>query len=273
MRRLRWIALPLAILLPILLVVGFGIWGAVRPPVIVSYDVALPNWPAATPPLRIVQLSDTHANTPFMPARRLQSLVARVNALDPDVVVLTGDYIGDGLLGASPLAPDDAVTAFAGLKPRWGTYAVLGNHDHALQRQIGVALLRAGVRLLKNGQRRVGPVTIAGVEDIYTGHPDLARALRGRDPAMPTILLSHSPDIFPATDGSVGLVFAGHTHGGQIAPPLIGPLFTASIYGKRYVHGHVRENGHDLIVSAGIGTSNLPLRIGVPPEIVLVTVH
>jgi predicted MPP superfamily phosphohydrolase len=241
---------------------------------VASYDVRLPNWPAGVAPLRIVQLSDSHANTPFMPASKLDVLVARVNALQPDIVVLTGDYAGDGLLGASPLPPEQAVGPFAGLKARLGVYAVLGNHDHQFDpREIRAALDHAHVRLLGNHHTRVGPVVIAGVDDWNVGHPDLPGALRGIDPALPTILLSHTPDIFPRVDSRVGLTLAGHTHGGQIAPPLIGPILTASIYGKRYVHGHIRENGHDLIVSAGLGTSALPMRIGVPPEIVLVTLH
>jgi predicted MPP superfamily phosphohydrolase len=246
----------------------------VRVPIIASYDVRLPNWPAGVAPLRIVQLSDSHANTRFMPASRLQALVDRVNALRPDIVVLTGDYVGDGVLGTDPLPPDQALAPFAGLKARLGVYAVLGNHDHLFPLgEIKAAIDRAHIRLLYNQRTRVGPVMIAGVDDWNVGHPDLARALYGVDPARPTILLSHTPDIFPRVDSHVGLTLAGHTHGGQIALPLIGPILTASVYGKRYVHGHIRESGHDLIVSAGIGTSVLPMRIGVPPEIVLVTLH
>jgi predicted MPP superfamily phosphohydrolase len=245
-----------------------------RAPVLASYDIKLPNWPAGVAPLRIVQISDSHANTRFMPASRLQRVVDRVNALKPDIVVLTGDYAGDGVLGTDPLPPDQAVAPFAGLKARLGVYAVLGNHDHLFERrEIKAALERAHVRLLNNERTRVGPVMIAGIDDWNVGRPDLSRALYAIDPARPTILLSHTPDAFPRVDRQVGLTLAGHTHGGQIAPPLIGPILTASIYGRRYVHGHVAENGHDLIVSAGLGTSVLPIRIGVPPEIVLVTVH
>lgn len=239
-----------------------------------SYDIRLPNWPAGAAPLRIVQLSDSHANTRFMPTSRLLALVERVNKLQPDIVVLTGDYAGDGVLGTEPLPPEQAVAPFAGLKARLGVYAVLGNHDHLFDpREIKAALNHAHVRLLDNRHTRVGPITIAGVDDWNVGHPDLARALGAIDPARPTILLSHTPDIFPRVDSRVGLTLAGHTHGGQIAPPLIGPIMTASVYGKRYVHGHIVENGHDLIVSAGLGTSVLPIRIGVLPEIVLVTLH
>ena len=111
------------------------------------------------------------------------------------------------------------------------------------------------------------------MDDELTGHADLARAMAGIARGVPTILLSHSPDIFPSVGQNVALTLSGHTHGGQIVLPVIGALSTESRYGRRYAHGHIEENGHDLIVSAGLGTSILPLRIGMPPEIVVITVR
>jgi predicted MPP superfamily phosphohydrolase len=271
---LRRIAIPLSILLLCALAIGVGIWGAVRPPIVTAYAIDDSVLPVGARPLRIVQLSDIHANRPFMPAGKLQALVAQVNALKPDIVVLTGDYMGDGIVGASPLPPDQAVAPFAGFKARFGSYAVLGNHDYQPNaRGVGGALRRVGVRLLSNEHIQAGPVTIAGVDDEITGHANLARAVDGIATGVPTILLSHSPDIFPRVGRSVALTLSGHTHGGQIVLPVIGALSTASRYGRRYAHGHIEENGHDLIVSAGLGTSLLPFRIGMPPEIVMITLR
>jgi predicted MPP superfamily phosphohydrolase len=271
---MRRIAIPLAILFVILLAVGIGIWGAVRSPITTSYAIDDPAWPAGAPPLRIVQLSDIHANRPFMPADKVEALVTRVNALKPDIIVLTGDYMGDGITGASPLPPAQAVAPFAGFRARFGIYAVLGNHDYQPNaRGVGTALRHAGVRLLSNAHVAAGPITIVGVDDELTGHADLARAMAGIAGGVPTILLSHSPDIFPSVGPNVALTLSGHTHGGQIVLPVIGALSTESRYGRRYAHGHIEENGHDLIVSAGLGTSILPLRIGMPPEIVVITVR
>jgi predicted MPP superfamily phosphohydrolase len=209
-----------------------------------------------------------------MSAARLRGIVARVNALRPDLVVLTGDYVGDKTLGGTPLAAAEAVSPFGNLRPRIGTFAVLGNHDHWFDPAgLAAALRRSGIHVLTNEHVSAGPVIVAGVDDEFTGRADLARAPRGINADRPVILLSHSPDVFPEVDGRVGVTVAGHTHGGQIALPFIGALATASKYGKRYAHGHVVESGRHLIVSAGLGTSLLPLRIGVPPEIVLVTIH
>jgi predicted MPP superfamily phosphohydrolase len=268
----RKLFIPLSILILAFMAIGFGIWGAVRSPVVTFYVVDDPILPVGAPPLRIVQLSDIHANRPFMPAAKVQALVERVNALKPDIVVLTGDFMGDGIMGASPLLPDQAVAPFAGFRARFGTYAVLGNHDYqASARGVGAALRQTGVRLLSNEHVQAGPVTIVGVDDEITGHANLARAMDGIATGVPTILLSHSHDIFPRVARNVALTMSGHTHGGQIVLPVVGALSTESRYGRRYAHGHIEENGRDLIVSAGLGTSILPLRIGMPPEIVVIT--
>jgi len=267
-------AVLLGLLLAAIVVAGAGIAGAMRAPRLVAYAVDDRARPATAPPLRIVQLSDTHASEPFMRATRLMAIVRRVNALRPDIVVLTGDYVGDRTLGAAPLDPAEAVGAFRALRPRFGAFAVLGNHDHGFDPQgLASALRRAGVRLLVNEHVDAGPITIVGIDDEVTGRADLAAALRGIGRGRTALLISHSPDIFPQIDDRVGLTLAGHTHGGQIVLPIVGPLATASRYGRRYVHGHIIERGRHLIVSAGIGTSLLPMRIGAPPEVVLVTIN
>jgi hypothetical protein len=206
-----------------------------------------------------------------MPRQRIEAIVDRVNRLRPDVVMLTGDYVSDKTLRTSTLSSEDAIAPFARLRSTLGTFAVLGNHDHWRdQAQMAAALRRADIVLLSNAHTRAGPLAVAGVDDAFTRRDDLEAALRGIDATRPILLLSHSPDIFPEVDGRVGLTLAGHTHAGQIALPYVGPLFTASRYGNRFAHGHIVESDRHMIVSAGLGTSILPLRFGVPPEIVMV---
>lgn len=270
----RWLILLSSVFVVGVLTVGIGVGGAMRPPAVIAYSIEDPRWPAGAPPLRVVQLSDIHANEPFMTATRLRDIVARTNALRPDIVVLTGDYVGDTTLGGTPLGAEEAVQPLGALRPRLGVYAVLGNHDHWFDAGgIAAALRRAGIVVLDNEHVRAGPITVAGVDDAFTGHADLGRALQELDQGGPTILLSHSPDLFPDVDKRVMLTLAGHTHGGQIVLPVVGPLATASRFGRRYAHGHDIEDKRHLIVSAGLGTSLLPMRIGMPPEITMITLR
>lgn len=267
----RWLKFLGIALVAGALFAAYGLSTAMRTPRIVTYVVDDPRWPAQGPPLRILLLSDTHAGGPDMPVARLSRIVAQANALRPDLIVLSGDYVSHKLLRTTVVSPEAATAPFGRLRSRLGTFAVLGNHDHWHDsREMVAALQRAGVRVLSNRHVVTGGVTVAGVDDLHTGHADLPGALDGVRPGLPIVLVSHNPDIFPDVDHRPIVTLAGHTHGGQISLPLIGPLATASRFGRRYVHGHIVENGRHLIVSAGLGTSILPLRIGALPEIVVV---
>jgi predicted MPP superfamily phosphohydrolase len=124
---------------------------------------------------------------------------------------------------------------------------------------------------LQNAHADAGPVAVAGVDDLSTGRPDVAAALAGIAPGQPVLLLMHEPDGFAAVPRSVALTLAGHTHGGQVRLPLVGALLTNTRLG--YVRGRYVVGGRTLIVSSGVGTSVLPIRLGVRPEIVVVTLH
>lgn len=219
-------------------------------------------------PLRLILVSDIHVAGPDMPPSRLGRIVAQVDALHPDLVLIAGDFVSDKRAATRHYSAADAVAPLAGLKARLGTVAVLGNHDHwrdaaAIRRE----LERIGIAVLDNDARRVGPLTIGGVDDPFTRNDNLAGTLaRMRATPGPRVLLSHSPDVFPRVPADVALTLAGHTHCGQIRLPLIGALSTMSDYGDRYACGRVDENGRTLVVSAGLGTSLLPLRLGAVPD-------
>lgn len=270
----RWLIALVVALLAGTAVLALGYRGATQAPVVAVYRIDDPRWPVDRPPLRIVLLSDTHAAGPDMTVARLRRIVARTNDLRPDLVALTGDYVSDKRLRTATVASEAAVAPFAGLRAPLGVHAVLGNHEHRRGApELAAAIERAGVTLLSNRSVDAGPVVVAGVDDYMTGNADLPAAMAGVDGRKPVILLSHSPDLFPEVDDRPAVTLSGHTHGGQIAPSPIGPIFTASRYGRRFAHGHVVERGRHLVVSAGLGTSLLPLRLGVPPEIVLVELH
>ena len=241
-------------------------------PVVRRADVRASGIPA---PVRLVLVSDIHVAGPDMPPPRLDRIVAQINQLKPDVVLIAGDFVSDKRTRTRSYPFAEAVSPLRRLKNRLGTVAVLGNHDHwrdaAAARQ---ELKRAGIRVLDNDAVRLGPLTIGGVDDAYTGHDQIDRTLeRMRSLGQPAILLSHSPDVFPKLPSDVFLTLAGHTHCGQIRLPLIGAVSTMSAFGERYACGRVDEHGKTLIVSAGLGTSILPLRLGTRPDVWVVNLR
>jgi hypothetical protein len=223
-------------------------------------------------PLRLVLVSDIHVAGPDMPPDRVIRITEQINALHPDVVLIAGDFVSDKLLATHRYSVEKAIAPLSGLKARLGVVAVLGNHDHWRDADATRSQLRRiGIRALDNDATRLGPLTIGGVDDPFTGEDDLGRTVQQmRSQPEPRILLSHSPDVFPRVPADVALVLAGHTHCGQIRLPLIGALSTMSNYRDRYACGRIDENGRTLIVSAGLGTSILPLRLGAPPDVWLI---
>jgi predicted MPP superfamily phosphohydrolase len=247
---------------------------AVSQPVVRTARVAVAGWPSASPPLRLLLMSDIHVGGPDMPPDRVRRIVGQINRLAPDIVLIAGDFVTDKRLATRHYSHDEAVAPLAALRPRLATLAVLGNHDHwrdsaAAHR----ALARAGIRVLDNQAVQVGPIAIGGLDDAFTGRDDLPATLAAlRKLSGPKLILSHSPDPFADVDGDVVLMLAGHTHCGQVVLPFIGPLSTMSRYGRRYACGVVRERGMTLIVSAGLGTSGIPLRLGAVPDLWLVEI-
>jgi len=245
--------------------------------VVREIEIASDQWQGA--PLAIVAIADTHVGGPHVDAARMGAIVRRVNALNPDLVVLLGDYAPSHTPEAERSGAEQqeilgGVATFAMLRAPLGAVAVIGNHDVWYSRSsITQALQNAGIAALWNGHvvipRPGGDIVIAGLEDDMTGRPDLAAALDGA-PAGDTLVLSHSPDPFAQMPrGAAALMLAGHSHCGQVTIPLIGrpvlPLRHA-----RYECGLIEENGNVMYVSGGIGTSILPVRFLNPPEIVLI---
>ncbi len=243
-------------------------------PVVVEYSVGVAGIERG---MTLAFVSDTHVNEDALASSvdlaALHRLVSRVNALRPDMVVLGGDYVAtSGRKGDVPFR--QAVSPFSGLRSRYGTFAVIGNHDcQEPENTTSVmveGLTAAGATPLVNRSARAGPLQIAGLDDLWCGNSDIALASRavGEGQGRPVVLVSHNPDVFPSVPASVSLTLAGHTHAAQIVPPVLGPIVTVSRYGQRYRYGMIEEGGRRMIVSAGLG--GLPLRWNAAPEIVLV---
>lgn len=266
-------------LVPILLLVLmpalgllWGYAGAVRTPAVHRTRVRLEGWPAGAPLLKAVLISDIHVAGPDMPPSRLRRIVQQINALGPDLVLIAGDLVSDKRAATRHYSLTEAIAPLAGLRPRIGSFAVLGNHDHWRDAvEARTALRAASVRLIENDAVQVGPLVIGGLDDDFTRRADVPRTVaKMRSLSGARLLLSHSPDPFPDVPADVRLMLAGHTHCGQVAPPFVGPITTMSKYGTRYACGRVAEAGKTLIVTAGLGTSGLPLRVGAVPDMWLI---
>ncbi|HEY5723091.1 MAG TPA: metallophosphoesterase [Allosphingosinicella sp.] len=263
------------LMLTILLGAAGLAWGyseAVADPEIRHASVTLADWPGGAPPVRTLLISDIHVAGPDMPPERLSRIVDSIAELDPDIVLIAGDLISDREVATRRYSLPEAVAPLARLRPRLGTFAVLGNHDHwrnAAEARRSLEAVR--VTVLDNEAVQAGPLAVGGLDDAFTRHEDLAATVAAmRQMPGAKLLLSHSPDPFPDVPADIALMLAGHTHCGQIRLPLIGALSTMSRYGERYACGLVREDGKILVVGAGLGTSLLPLRIGAPPDMWLI---
>lgn len=266
MGRLLIILLLLAAISVAALLFGYSV--ATSTPVVRRATLSLERWPEEAPPLKVVLISDIHVAGPDMPPERLGRIVAQINALRPDLVLIAGDLISEKRLSTRLYSMAEAIRPLGGLRPRLGSFAVLGNHDHWFDAPgARVALRAANVRLLNNEAVQAGPIALGGVDDDFTKRSDVPETLRQLAALNgPRILLSHSPDPFPDLPPSIGLMLAGHTHCGQVAPPFVGPIKTMSRHGTRYACGLIREGSKALVVTAGLGTSGIPLRLGAVPD-------
>ena len=235
-------------------------------------ELEVPGWPEGEE-THIALIADLHVGSPRNGREKLRRAVRRVNETLPDLVLIAGDLTIDNVLGGGFVPPEEIAEDLAALDARYGVFAVLGNHDRWLSAgRVEEALTGVGITVLDNrGQRvrvRGHDTWIAGVADYWTGHPSIDDALEGAGAGEPVILFTHNPDLFPEVPARVSLTLAGHTHGGQVIIPFVGPGITPSRFGARYAAGHVVEDGRHLFVTTGVGTSRLGVRFLVPPEVV-----
>jgi uncharacterized protein len=247
--------------------------------VVTSYQPQLPRWPQNRP-LSVSVIADLHAGGPNMARSHIRQVVNTSNQLNPDLVVLLGDYIATHPFVTEHIPDEVWAGELARLKARYGVWAILGNHDWwrgvEQSRRIFASV---GIPLLENDAVRLGPegsrFWLAGLGDQmalrvptgFKGVDDLPATIARIDTDDPIILLAHEPDIFHSVPDRVALTLAGHTHGGQIRLPFMDRR-VPSQYGNRFAYGHIVEGGRHMIVSGGLGTSVVPVRLGVPPEIV-----
>ncbi len=261
----------LLLLLPVSCIIFYPLWLA-NQLFLKEKTVESPLVPAAFDGFKIVFLSDIHYGAYFRDDR-VRQLAEKINALDADIVIFGGDY------GQKPADSVRFFEALPTIRARCGVVGVIGNHDKTdtegdlptlenAMRSAGVTpLVNDAVIIERDGQT----IAFAGIDDYYNGSPDLEKAREAAPNADYTVLVSHTPDILPDIEAPFfKLLLCGHTHGGQVAPFGFAPR-SSSNYGNRYRSGWFHEKNVDMLVSNGVGTSILPIRLGAEPQYHLLT--
>jgi len=264
--------------------------------VITEQDIAIKDWDPAFDGLRIAMISDIHGGSNGSSAENIRRVVETTNAQNPDLVVLLGDFVSQGgtrePINERPLRMPmrDVADNLSGLNARLGVYAVLGNHDGWYgDNEIADELTRVGYRVLQNEivfvRQHGASFRLLGLKDhlkldSWLSFDKTVRSIVNSYPKEGQIVvLEHSPDIlyilnyWKQLNPDLKLMLAGHTHGGQVWLPILGAPFVPSSVGQRYTRGHINEEGIDMFVTSGVGTSILPFRFLVPPEVAVVTIR
>ncbi len=246
--------------------------------VITKVEIALPHWHKEHNGLKVALLTDLHVGSPHISLEKLDFLVTETNKHTPDLVVILGDIVITGVAGGSFVEPEPIAKGLKNLQAPLGVVAVLGNHDwwyngervrQALEKEGITVLENDAIKLTKNDKS----FWVAGLAEPWTRKVDIPTTLTKVTDDSPILMLTHSPDVFPQIPERVSLTLAGHTHGGQVKLPLLGRPIVPSAFGERYAIGHIVENNQHLFVGSGVGTSIIPVRFCVPPEVVILRIN
>ncbi len=250
------------------------------------------NWNSAFDNFKIVAVSDVHGGSNGVTEEKIRRIVQLINEQNADLVVFLGDYVSQQRGNRSQLKMPIGTIAenLKGIKSKYGVYAVLGNHDGLFDdQQIAAELERVGIDVLQNEIKVINKdnqkIRLLGLKDHlklnswFSFDAEIRNIIARNESGGDIIVLEHSPDVFEVLNyyKNLGtdfkLMLAGHTHGGQIRFPILGSPIVPSSYGQKYVRGHIVDKDVNLFVTTGIGTSGLPLRFGVPPEIAVLTIN
>jgi len=235
-------------------------------------ELVSPDWKGSA--LRIAVASDFHTGAPHAGLGQVRRAVAEINAGTPDVVLLPGDFVIQGIVGGEHTPPEAIAAELAALKAPLGVYATLGNHDWWYDGdRVKKALEQAGIRVVDNGAVHLHTSTVdawlVGIGDDMTDHADPVKAFAGVPADASVIVMMHDPATLASLPRTAAVAFAGHTHGGQVRLPLIGALITPGRAPRQHAYGWIPGASTPTYVTSGIGTSILPVRFNCPPETVI----
>jgi hypothetical protein len=261
-------------------VAGDATFIAPNRPHIVRQDFVLPRWPERLSGFTIALLSDFHYD-PYFSVHPLHAAIPMVNALHPELIVLTGDFVTVPVVGddkKAALAAEPCALLLRQMTAPHGLWAVLGNHDDGTDpRYVKHALESANIKVLANQsepiERDGARIWLAGVNDVLSRTADLSKTLRRVPADEAVILLAHEPDFADhASRFPIDLQLSGHSHGGQVRIPFLPPIYLPAM-AKKYVLGTYRIGPLTLYTNAGLGTVGVPMRLNCPPEITLLTLR
>lgn len=257
--------------------------------VVTSQTLKIKNWNPAFDGLKVVMIGDIHGGSNGITEEKIREIVTTTNEQNPDVVVMLGDYVSEWGDGSLKMPVETIAANLAGIQSTYGVFAVLGNHDGDYDDdRVAAALGAQGYNVLQN---EVAAIEKGGQRLRFFGMKDHLKLAGGwlrisadskkylsTTGTGDIIVLQHSPDILPVIAGEYSvspdlrLILAAHTHGGQVRFPILGSMIVPSGFGQKYARGHILDKGVDMFVTSGIGTSVLPFRFMVPPEIVVLTI-
>jgi uncharacterized protein len=255
--------------------------------VVIEDTVQIPHFDQKLNGLRVLTISDIHTGSNYAPSERIEFMVEQANAQNADLIVLLGDYVSESRWDREALSqpegsdrtelkiPVEEFSPILGrLQAKYGVYAIIGNHDwYHNEEKIARLLREAGITVLQNEIATIeindAPVHIWGIEDFWKNRAVPTEAYDELREKRNIIALTHNPDSLLHTPDGIAIMFAGHTHGGQLNWPIFGPK--AVFNDPRFMDGHAVVDGKHVYVTSGVGTSVIPFRFRVPPEINVVT--